>query len=190
MHLIAAAEGGFAPIVIAAAAALLEDATTVAVGVLAADGHIRLATAAVGLAVGITIGDFALYGLGRLAVRHRSLLRLVGEGRIAPFKRWVSEHLTESVIVTRFLAGFRLPIYFAYGFLEVPLWRFMPLALLAALVWVAFLFGVSYFFGVYTFRWLGVWRWPLIALALLALFAFAHFHWNRIRARYAEEPGA
>jgi membrane protein DedA with SNARE-associated domain len=150
---------------------ILEDATMVAVGVMAADGLISIPLGLSSLATGIALGDFGLFGIGRLARSHPRLGRWVHSERLKPFGQWLNAKLYSTVIATRFLPGARLPTYLACGFFSVSFPRFALPVVGATLVWSTLLFTCSYYFGVYTLTVLGIWRWP-IALAGVALLYF------------------
>jgi membrane protein DedA with SNARE-associated domain len=146
---------------------ILEDATMVAVGVMAADGLISIPVGLASLAAGIALGDFGLYGIGRFARSHPRLGHWVHSERLKPFGEWLHAKLYSTVIAARFLPGARLPTYLACGFFSVSFRRFAIPVAGATIVWSALLFTCSYFFGVYTLTALGLWRWP-IALGLVA----------------------
>ncbi len=76
-------------------------------------------------------------------------------------------------------------MYLACGFFEVPLKRFILPVIGGALVWSSFLFTLSYLFGVYTLAWLGLWRWPVIALAVIVFLLIGRAHWKRVLAEDA-----
>lgn len=168
------------PLAIIAATFILEDAATVGVGVLASGGHISILVGIVSLFVGIALGDFGLYWLGRLALIHPGIRRWVEHKKVAGVKGFIHESLTPTVITVRFLPGMRLPTYLACGFFNVPFRRFAPPVLAAGLIWTPLLFTASYLFGYYTLDWLGVWRWPIALAALLALFLIGRRHWKHV----------
>lgn len=170
----------FVPFVIILATFVLEDAATVSVGVLSADGHISIAVGVISLIIGIVLGDFGLYGLGRLAITHPRIRRWVEHKKIAPVKRFIHDELISTVITTRFLPGLRLPTYLACGFFEVPFLSFLLPVLIAVGIWTPLLFLASYLFGFYTIDWLGVWRWPIVLAALGVLFLVGRRHWQHV----------
>jgi membrane protein DedA with SNARE-associated domain len=168
------------PLAIILGTFILEDAATVGVGVLAADGHIGIALGIISLAAGVALGDFGLYWLGRLAITHPRIRRWVEHERIAPVKNWLHGSLMQTVITVRFLPGMRLPTYLACGFFSVPFKRFAPPVLVATLIWTPLLFTASYLFGYYTIDWLGIWRWPIALAALLVLVLLGRRHWRHV----------
>jgi len=151
---------------------ILEDATTVLVGVMAADGVVSSFLALVALYIGIAAGDLGLYALGRLAVRHRWARRFAETERAERFRRWLGPRLGVTVAAVRFLPGLRFPVYTACGFLEMPLGRFSLAVVCATVAWTTLLFGLSFAFGAWAVERIGVWRWPLsigIALAVIGV---------------------
>ena len=150
---------------------VLEDAATILVGVMAADGTLPAAVGLASLYVGIVLGDFGLYLLGRLTVSHRWVRRHVSHERLDPLRGLLQRQLIAAVICTRFLPGARLPTYMACGLFGVSFGRFALSVVIATAIWTSLLFSVSYVFVEFTTEWLGVWRWPasllILAIALL-----------------------
>jgi len=156
---------------------VLEDATMVAVGVMAADGLLPVPLGLTSLATGIALGDFGLYGTGRLAASHPRLGHFVHGERLKPLSKWLKANLYSTVIAARFLPGARLPTYLACGFFAVPFSRFAVPVVGATIVWSILLFFCAFYFGIYTMTLLGIWRWPiaLAGVVLLSLISRARF---------------
>lgn len=171
------------PVVIVLGTFVLEDATTILVGVLAADGQVGVAEALLALYAGIVLGDFGLYALGRLAGGHRWAERLVEHDTVAPFRAWLETRLVFTVFVVRFVPGLRLPTYTASGFFKLPFRRFAITVVAATTIWTTLLFAASYFFGAVTADTLGIWRLPLgLSVAVLLFFwARSNAHKRDIR---------
>jgi membrane protein DedA with SNARE-associated domain len=146
---------------IIAATFILEDATTVMVGMMSADRTIPPILALLALYIGIAGGDLGLYGLGYLAQRHPWARRFVPPERLAKVRSWLGPRLGRTVAATRFLPGLRLPVYTACGFLRMPLGRFTTAVVLATVVWTTLLFGLSFAFGSWAVERIGIYRWPL-----------------------------
>jgi membrane protein DedA with SNARE-associated domain len=158
---------------------ILEDATMVAVGVMAADSLVSVPLALGSLAAGIALGDLGLYGIGRLAITHPRLRRWLHSERFTPFRSWLDKRLYATVIAARFLPGARLPTYLACGFFAVPFPRFGLPVIGATLVWTVLLFACSYYFGMYTLAFLGVWRWPIVLFCIAVLYIVGRMRWRR-----------
>lgn len=176
------ANSALMPVAIVAGTFILEDAATVAVGVLAAEGDVSVATAALSLYAGIILGDFGLYAMGRLAGTQRWARRLADAEALKPFREWLDARLILTIFAVRFMPGMRLPTYTASGLFRVPFNRFGLSVVLATLVWTSLLFGVSYIFGVLTAETLGRWRWATVAIIPVALFLVG-------RAKLRRGPG-
>ncbi len=161
---------------------ILEDATTMLVGVLAADGFIGIPLSLVSLYLGIILGDFWLYGMGYLAANHKWARWFVNHERYEPIRSWLEERFESAVFTSRFVPGMRLPTYTAAGFLKLPFRRFIPPVILGTLIWTSLFFAAAYLFGNLTADWLGVWRWPLAIAIIVAWFLFNRSRLNR-RAR-------
>ncbi|HVW82456.1 MAG TPA: VTT domain-containing protein [Candidatus Paceibacterota bacterium] len=176
----AAATPWLAPLAIILSTFILEDAAMVGTGVLAADGVVSVPVGLAALWIGIALGDFWLYGMGRLAITHPRIRRWVEHERVQPLRGWLDDKLFSVVTATRFLPGMRLPTYLACGFFALPFKRFATAVVVGTLIWVPLLFGAAYLFGYYTLDWLGIWRWP-IALAAVAVLIFAgRRHWKQV----------
>ncbi len=160
---------------------ILEDATTMLVGVLSADGFIGIPLALVSLYLGIILGDFWLYGMGYLAANHRFARWFINHERYEPIRSWLEERFESAVFTSRFVPGMRLPTYTAAGFLKLPFRRFVPPVVIGTLIWTSLFFAAAYLFGNLTSDWLGVWRWPLAIGIILAWLAFTQWRIRRGR---------
>ena len=164
---------------------ILEDPTTVIVGLLAADGSIGVPIALFSLYAGIVFGDIGLYGLGWLASTHPRLARYVDHDFIAPFRTWLETRYVLTVFSARFIPGSRLPTYIASGFFRSTLSTFILTAIVATSVWTTLLFSASYWFGNVTSEWIGPVRWGIALLFLLILFVIARHNLRAYRAKKA-----
>jgi membrane protein DedA with SNARE-associated domain len=167
----------FLPLVIILATFILEDATTILVGVWAATGNLSPEIALVSLYIGIVLGDFGLYASGRLAARPRWGARIARHERLMPFREWLENRLVLATFTVRFLPGLRLPAYTATGFFGMPFRRFALTVMLATAIWTTGLFIAAYFFGGATADVLGDWRWPLCLVPIVALILIGR--WSR-----------
>lgn len=158
---------------------ILEDATTMLVGVLAADGSIGVPMALVSLYLGIILGDFWLYGMGYLAADHKWAKWFVNHERYEPIRSWLEERMEGAVFTSRFVPGMRLPTYTGAGFLKLPFRRFVGPVIIGTLIWTSLFFGAAYLFGHLTEDWLGVWRWPVAVAIILGWLGFNHWRLHR-----------
>jgi membrane protein DedA with SNARE-associated domain len=150
---------------------ILEDVTTVAAALLAADNMITPSLALTALITGIFVGDCLLYGLGAAARTRGWAKRFIGEESMAKGRAWLKRRYIPALIGARFMPGLRLPTYTSSGFLNLP---FVPFALVAAaagIVWTTLLFSLVFVFGVVTVEHLGIWRWSIAAAFAVLIFA-------------------
>ncbi len=165
---------------------MLEDTTTVIVGLLAADHVIGVPLALFSLYAGIIVGDIGLYCLGYLASTNARLARYVDHDFIAPFRAWLETRFVLTVFSARFIPGSRLPTYTASGFFRSPLSTFILTAIFATSLWTTVLFSASYWFGNFTSEWANPLRWSIAFVFLLALFLIARHNLLAYRAKRAE----
>lgn len=162
---------------------VLEDTTTVIVGLLAADGIIGVPLALFSLYAGIVLGDIGFYFLGWLASTSPRLKHYIDNDFIAPFRAWLETRYILTIFSARFIPGSRLPTYTASGFFRSPLSTFVVTAIAATSVWTTFLFSASYWFGNFTSDWMGPVRWGIAFVFLLVLFFIARHNLLAYRAR-------
>lgn len=179
--LTAALPNGFLfPIAIIVGTLILEDLTTVLVGIFAAAGAVEIPIALIALYVGICLGDYCLYGIGMLARTHPRIYRFLQHERLLALRENLERNLLQTVITTRFIPGLRLPTYIACGFFRMPFREFARSVILATLVWTTGLFFTAYLLGYATEGWLGIWRWPISAGIVLAVFFVGRYHSRKI----------
>lgn len=154
-----------------------EDVATVAVGMMAAQHLIAVPVAIVSLMIGTVVNDFALYGLGRLAITYPRLSRWMHDKRRLPLHDWLERRLIATVITTQFLPGMRLPVFGACGMFELPFRTFALSVVAVVLIWSPLIFTCAYFYGVYTMHWLGLWRWPLALIAVVCAGLIGRAYW-------------
>lgn len=141
---------------------ILEDAATVLAAIDAEAGGMPIWLALVSLYAGVILGDFGLYGLGRLCDLVPWLHRFVGEHRIQRGQDWLHgrrRRVFKLVVISRFLPGMRLPSYTACGFLHANFAEFAAAVVVAVLIWTSGLFAVSFRVGKVIMAHFGVWRW-------------------------------
>jgi membrane protein DedA with SNARE-associated domain len=170
-HFIDGAVGGTVIILsltIVLCAFILEDATTVIVGVLVADGLIPLSLALISIYTGIIIGDVVLYSLGSLARTHPRLAHYIDHDFTAPFRLWLEGRYALTILSGHFVPGLRFTTYIASGFFRLPLSTYILMAIVGSLLWETILFSAAFWFGNFTSQWIGFVRWG-IALAFLII---------------------
>ena len=177
---VALPHGFLFPLAIIVGTLILEDLTTVLVGILAAAGAVKIPVAVFALYVGICLGDYCLYGMGMLARTHPRIHRFLQRERLLALRGNLERNLRKTVITTRFIPGLRLPTYVACGFFRMPFGEFARSVILATLVWTTCLFFAAYLLGYATEEWLGVWRWPISAGIVLAVFLVGRYNSRKI----------
>ena len=167
------AEGSalFLPAAVALGAFFFEDATTLIVGLLCADGILSVPSSFIALYAGIALGDTALYALGAFARTHPGLARYINHDFAAPFRSWLTEHYAFKVFSGHFIPGFRLTTFTASGFFRLPLKTYIPMAVLGGLLLETTLFTVAYWFGSATSTWLRPVRWGVAAVFIIVIVA-------------------
>jgi membrane protein DedA with SNARE-associated domain len=136
---------------LALATLISEDLTSISAGLLARNGDITLGAAVAACAIGVYVGDLALWLAGRvLGPRLLDLpwiARRVDASALAALSARIDRNLAAAVIASRFLPGTRLPMYVAAG-----VWGRRPLAfagwsLLAVLLWTPLLVVLTAAYG-------------------------------------------
>lgn len=168
---------------IVAATAILEDPTTVLVGVLAASGFVPIPVALISLYIGIILGDTTLFGLGSLARSHPRFGKYVDHELIIPLRTWLETRFFLTVFSIRFIPGLRIPTYAASGYFRNSLTTFMLASASATIVWTTILFTASFWFGSLTHEWFGWARWGIAGAVLLALFFAARHNLARLEKK-------
>jgi membrane protein DedA with SNARE-associated domain len=163
-----------------------EDIATVAVGILAAQHLIPIPVAIVSLIIGTILNDFVLYGLGRLAITWPRLHRWMQDKKRLPLHDWLQKRLVATVITTQFLPGMRLPVFGACGMFELPFRVFALSVIGVVVIWSPLVFTCAYFYGVYTMHWLGLWRWPVALIAVIAVTMIGRAYWTSLMQRKDE----
>lgn len=119
---------------------ILEDPTSIAVGLFIKAGQIDPFVGGFAVLLGIFIGDFALYMIGfvvgRSALRWRPIAAWVPTRHVEKLGAWFDEKGWKAVLASRFIPGSRLPLYIAAGVTGNKPGRFMLWTFLAVCVWV------------------------------------------------------
>ncbi len=166
---------------------ILEDPTTILIGVLVADGQLSVTVALVSLYIGILLGDLGLYGLGYLASKHPRLARFIDHDAAVPFRTWLETRYVLTIFSVRFIPGLRLPTYTASGFFHESLSTFFVTAVGATFIWTTLLFYAFYWFGALTSGWLSWVRYGIAAFFILILFFAGRYNLRAKRPRKTEE---
>lgn len=165
---------------------ILEDATTVIVGVLAADGFIPVPLAIVSIYIGIVIGDAVLYSVGSLARTHPRLAHYIDHDFTAPFRSWLEKRYALTIFSGHFVPGLRFTTYIASGFFRSPLSTYILMAIVGSLLWETILFSAAFWFGNFTSEWIGFVRWSIALMFLLIPFFIGRHNLLAYRAKKKE----
>jgi membrane protein DedA with SNARE-associated domain len=137
-----------------------EDLTTITAGILISEGTLSPLTAFIGCFLGILIGDGLLYllglTLGRRALKLPILRKILPESKVNKGEIWFRDHGLMVVLISRFVPGTRLPIYFAAGLLGSKAKFFLLAAALAVLIWTPLLLFGGWYFGENFLTWIEV----------------------------------
>jgi pimeloyl-ACP methyl ester carboxylesterase/membrane protein DedA with SNARE-associated domain len=162
---------------LALATLISEDLTGISAGLLAAQGRIDLGTAIFACALGIFLGDLALFWIGRVFgrpwLRRIPLRWLVSEEAIEVASEWFRRRGPIVILISRFTPGMRLSTYITAGVLDTSLSRFIFFFAISVLLWTPLLVGVSAWVGAPAVEWLS----EMPVAATLALPAFAILLW-------------
>jgi membrane protein DedA with SNARE-associated domain len=128
-----------------------EDLTCVAAGVLAAQGRVGFALAALGCLLGIFVGDLLLFlagrFLGRAGLTRAPLKWVLKPADVERGSAWFARRGGAVILLSRFLPGTRVATYFAAGVLDTSLLKFALYFFAAAAVWTPLLVGLSALLG-------------------------------------------
>jgi pimeloyl-ACP methyl ester carboxylesterase/membrane protein DedA with SNARE-associated domain len=146
-----------------------EDLTTIAAGLMVAQGRIAFLPAALACSVGVFVGDLGLFlagrWLGRPVVERRPLSWFLSPASLDRASSWFERQGMKTIFLSRLMPGLRLPTYFAAGVLRT---RFVTFALyfaISVLVWTPALVLVAVWIGEEAGAWIEHWGpWALVAL--------------------------
>ncbi len=128
-----------------------EDLTCISAGFLAARGVVPFWAGTVACIFGIFAGDMLLYlagrFLGRKALRHAPLKWMLKERDLNSMQEWFEQRGPMLIVMSRFMPGTRIPVFFGAGMLHMPTGKFMFYFLLAAVAWTPCLVGLAWWLG-------------------------------------------
>ncbi|MGP8302115.1 DedA family protein [Streptomyces inhibens] len=156
-------------------------------GFAASGGSMHLASALAWTTLGSVIGALALYGVGALLGRERTVaiaarLPLVKVSDIEKTERWFQRHGTKAVFFGRMIPLFRSLISIPAGIERMPIPVFLALTTLGSLIWNAIFVLAGYLLGE---KWeevtgfVDVYSKVVLAAAALAVAAFVSVRVSR-----------
>ncbi len=135
-----------------------EEITLLASGFLVNLGFIRLYPTLAIVFVGILTGDLTIYSIGRKwghgILTHRHLHEVFSEKRLERVRQFFRNHGSKTILIARFIAGFRVAAFLAAGTMGMKPVQFIVLDSLAALIMIPLLIALGYYFGL-KMEWLG-----------------------------------
>ncbi|MFN0059632.1 MAG: VTT domain-containing protein [Planctomycetota bacterium] len=167
-----------------------EDAVTVFGGQLVAEDKMSFFAAYAGLATGITIGDLALYGLGRWCGPRLVSWGIVSETRLVQANAWFQRNLLVAVLVSRCLPGMRLATFVAAGISRASMMRFLVAVVIAVLIWTLLLLGLVSNLDAAVKEHLGAWKWPVRIGLIVGVVALQWWLVRRAVRKAVGESGA
>ncbi|MCA9292502.1 MAG: alpha/beta fold hydrolase [Phycisphaerales bacterium] len=136
-----------------------EDLTVIAVGLLVVVGRMDWGVALLGCALGIALGDYGLWAIGRFGgrriLRIPGVQRMVSEQSLEHWSRVLDRHTAKAVFLSRCLPGTRAPMYIAAGMLAKRSRPFLMWVTVAVVIWTPILLIATMIVGP---RLLGVFR--------------------------------
>lgn len=165
---------------------VLEDPTTVGCGLLVADGRMAFGTALAGLSVGIAVGDFGLYMLGRFVGGFLLRRRILKEERLAGMKAWFDRNLVAAIFASRFVPGMRFPTYTGAGLLRASFRVFACVVIPASFLWTVILLKLTSELGERAIPLMGRWKWPFAVGMIVAVAGLQYWIGRRRAARGSE----
>ncbi len=162
---------------IALATLASEDATSIATGLLVAQGRIGFVAGSAACAAGILLGDLGIWAAGRFLgrpwLRRAPLKWMISPDSLARSATWFERRGPAVITLSRFLPGTRVATYFVAGLLDTGFWRFLLFFTAAVAVWTPLVVGLSAWLGVRLLPAFELFeRWALPAAAGLAVTAW------------------
>lgn len=128
-----------------------EDLTTIAAGLMVAQGRVELLPAAAACALGVYVGDLGLFlagrWFGRPMVERRPLSWMVTPAALDRASEWFQRQGIKAIFLSRLMPGLRLPTYFAAGLVKTRFSLFALYFLVAVAVWTPLLVGFAAWVG-------------------------------------------
>jgi len=166
---------------IAVATLITEDLTCALTGLMIANGNLSWAQGMGACVLGILFFDSLIYAmarrLGRPALYRIPLRWLIDPLTLRETETWFDRRVGEAIFITRFIPGTRLPAYVAAGILGVPAKTFLPIFILATLIWTPLILWISVTLAEHALEWIALYQHTapaLIVAALLLYILFSH----------------
>lgn len=130
---------------------LPEEAALVTAGFLVYKDYMHFWPTMVAGFAGVVMSDVVVYLFGRFwgsrILTWRHLPKLVKSSRIDFIRRFYAAHGGKTILLARYMPGFRMPAFFTAGSCGMTLGRFLLLDLVAASISVPLAVGFGHLFG-------------------------------------------
>jgi len=129
-----------------------EEVPVIIAGVAAKTGILLPWPAYASCLIGALLGDCLMYAIGyhfgrSVLLEHRILSRHLTPERERQIEEMISQHGFKVLCVSRFLVGFRTPVFLTAGILRMPVRKFLLYDGLSATVVVSVFFALAYRYG-------------------------------------------
>lgn len=160
-----------------------EDLACITAGTLIGQGHIPFSLGLGACFTGIFIGDVLLFLVGRVFGRrisgHPLFSRFVSDKALAKAGDWLERRGPETVFLSRFIIGLRLPTYLAAGFLKTNLLKFSIYFLIASAIWTPILIASTAYAQQFIFK--QHWLLGVVLLFIVLRVGFHFVSWENRR---------
>jgi membrane protein DedA with SNARE-associated domain len=169
---------------------LLEDVAIVGTGLLASTGVLDPFLGGFALLIGIILGDFGLFGLGRGAAKLPGLRRYVDTRAAQKLRGLGSKRSLSLVFTTRFLPGMRLPTYTGLGYVGSSFWQFFYAVIFAVTAWTVLLYSMVVVLGRNVLEAAGPWKWGVVVALIVGVFFIERRIIKRRRSKLENQHSA
>lgn len=160
-----------------------EDLACITAGTLIGQGHISFTLGLSACFSGIFVGDVLLFLVGRVFGRrvagHPLFSRFVSDKALAKASDWLERRGPETVFLSRFIIGLRLPTYLAAGFLRTNLLKFSMYFLIASAIWTPILIASTAYAQQFIFK--QHWLFGVVLLFIVLRIGFHFSSWENRR---------
>lgn len=160
-----------------------EDLACITAGTLIGQGHISFGLGLGACFAGIFVGDILLFLIGRVFGRrvsgHPLFSRFVSDKALEKAGDWLERRGPETIFLSRFIIGLRLPTYLAAGFLKTNLLRFSIYFFIASAVWTPILVASTAYAQQFIFK--QHWLLGTVLLFIVLRVGFHYLSWENRR---------
>jgi membrane protein DedA with SNARE-associated domain len=162
-----------------AGAFVLEEAAVAAGAMLTAEGELWWGQALGALLLGITVSDWALYGLGWAATRFAWVRARVEGPAMSRGRLLLNRNLPLALLSARIVPWLLFPVFVGCGLLRISFATFVTVNLAIVVVYASALFAGLTLMNAWLLDFMGRWAWLVVAALLAGCLA-----WRRRAARH------